>query len=76
MRLLRNAMRHFSPYEWNLIFNYSIETITGLATSLRCDLEWDSVDDLLNRCIKEYLIASMTKYSPDLLGKVVQTIIR
>lgn len=76
MRLLRRAMRRFSPYEWNQIFNYCIETITTLATSLRCDLEWDSIDDLLNKCVKEYFTASITKYSADLLGKVVRAIIR
>ena len=76
MRLLRHTMRHFSPYEWNLVFNYCIETVATLATSLKCDLEWDSVDDLLDRCVKEYLTASTTKYSAELLGKVVQAIIR
>ncbi len=76
MRLLRQTMSHYNPYEWNHVFNYCIETITTLATSLQCDLEWDSVDDILNKCVKEYVISSMTKYSVDLLGKVVQTIIR
>ncbi len=76
MRLLRQTMSHYSPYEWNHVFNYCIETITTLATSLQSDLEWDSVDDILNKCVKEYVISSLTKYSVDLLGKVVQTIIR
>ncbi len=49
MRLLRQTMSHYNPYEWNHVFNYCIETITTLATSLQCDLEWDSVDDILKQ---------------------------
>ncbi|KLO08134.1 hypothetical protein SCHPADRAFT_621124 [Schizopora paradoxa] len=76
MRLLRRIMRHFNPYEWNFVFNYCIETVATLATSLKCDLEWDSVDELFDKCVKEYFTAATTKYSAELLGKVVQAIVR